>query len=795
MRGEFIHLSIKIAKFASAVWQSSPYGVFLPNDKYQKISRFPMIAALFRRLRQVVVLSALLSDVYLCASADPVPVTYSDSIVSLDEISVSAIKAVSVTTFPSSATAIGKTEVERYDLDDLEKISEIAPNFYMPQYGSRMTSSIYVRGLGTRIDQPVVALNVDNVPMMTKDAYDFSLPDLWRIEMVRGAQSILYGRNTMGGVINLSTLSPMAFQGLRAKVEYGSGNTWHASAGAYMKPSDKLGIAVLGAYNSTDGFFRNLYSGEKVDYERQGMAKMKLSWRPSSEFMLENSAWTTVTRQGGYPYESLATGEINHNDTCFYRRTSVIDGLTMRYIGENLSVSSITGFQYLNDNMTLDQDFLPEDYFTLTQKRHEWSLTQDFVAKGQSGQYKYLGGAFGFYKRTNMSAPVTFKDDGIKNLIEDPANAGMAPMKMQLRWDERRMLLASDFLIPTWGWALYHKSEYSVGGWTASLGLRLAFERTTLDYDSRTKTAYTVYRDVSGRLIPIMHQDVDLRLTDRLHMTSLELLPELKISYNLSEDLAIGAIVSKGHKSGGYNTQMFSDILQQALMGAAGQGPSYDVDEVISYKPEYSWNYELNFAANLFARRLSVDATLFYIDCRDQQMTVFPEGTTTGRMMANAGKTRSLGVELSAAYRLSSQWNFNVSYGLADAKFRSFNNGIVDCKGNHVPYAPENTMFLSMTYSPSFNSRIIDGIEATASCRGVGRIYWDEENSVSQPFYALMGLSVTVKTPWADIDLWGENLTGTRYSTFYFESIGNRFVQRGNPRRLGVTLRMAFDAQ
>lgn len=755
-----------------------------------------MNAAIFSRLRQAVASLAFLTGGFMpVAFADSAPTAYSDSVVSLDEVSVSAIKAVSVRTFPSSATTITDAEVERYDIDAIERISEIAPNFYMPQYGSRMTSSIYIRGLGARIDQPVVALNIDNVPIMTKDAYDFSLPDLDKVEVVRGAQSILYGRNTMGGVINLSTLSPMSFQGVRASAEYGSGNTWRVSAGVYSKPTGTLGLAVLGAYNSSDGFFRNRYSGEKVDTERQGFAKVKLSWRPSSVFVLENSAWTTVTRQGGYPYESLSSGEINHNDTCFYRRTSVVDGLTMRYFGENLSLSSITGFQYLNDNMTLDQDFLPEDYFTLTQKRHEWSLTQDFVVKGTAGEYKYLGGAFGFYKRTDMSAPVTFKDTGISELIESPANEGMAPAGMQIRWDERQMLLASDFLIPSWGWALYHKSEYSLGRWTASLGLRLAFERTTLDYDSHTNTAYTLYRTIGGSTVPVGHQDINLALSDRLHLTSLELLPEVKVSYRLSDDFAVGAIFSKGHKSGGYNTQMFSDILQQALMGAAGQGQAYDVDDVISYKPEHSWNYELNFAGNLFSRKLSLDATFFYIDCRDQQMTVFPEGTTTGRMMANAGKTRSVGMELSAACRPFDSWTFNASYGLADARFRSYDNGIADCKGNHVPYAPENTMFLSATYSRPLDYGILTGIEMTASCRGVGKIYWDEENTVDQPFYALAGLSVTLKTNWADIDFWGENLTKTHYSSFYFESIGNKFVQRGTPRRFGVTLRVNLGIQ
>lgn len=745
-----------------------------------------IISLLF--IMNVVPARAAGSAVALPSDGDAV---YMDSVVGLNEVSVSVIKSTAPVLFPASVTTIGPDIINRFDIDGVKGVSEIAPNFYMPQYGSRMTSSIYVRGLGTRIDQPVVALNIDNVPLLNKDNYDFTFADLDRIEVVRGPQSILYGRNSLGGVINMSTLSPLKYQGVKALTEYGSGNTWRTSLSVYRKLSPALGVALTGAYSSSDGFFRNLYTGNKIDKERTWLARTKVAWHPSSRWLLENSAWVSATRQGGYPYESLATGEINHNDTCFYRRTSVIDGLTARYFGENVTVSSITAFQYINDNMTLDQDFLPQDYFTMTQRRHEWSLTQDFVVKGSAGAYRWLGGLFGFYKRGNMSAPVTFKDYGIKTLIEDHANKPGSPM--QIRWDERTMDLASDFLLPTWGYAVYHNSRYDFGKWSASLGLRLAFERTSIDYHSYVNTGITLYRQQGPVMIPLKQIPVNIDLADRLHQTSLQLLPEIKLSYNFTSTTALGIVVSKGYKAGGYNTQMFSDILQQSLMQSMGGTPQYDVDKVISYKPETTWNYELNATSTLFDGQLDVDATLFFIDCRDQQMTMFPEGTTTGRVMANAGRTHSKGVELAAAWHPSRHFTFNASYGYADARFRRFNNGIVDCRNNHVPYAPVNTLFGSLTYSTDVSSSWLTGVEANVNCRGVGQIYWDEENTVKQPFYALAGLSVTLRTSVADVELWGENLTKTKYSTFYFESIGNRFVQRGNPRRFGVTVRFDFD--
>ena len=134
----------------------------------------------------------------------------------LQEISVTAIKqSEKLSEMPEASTVITGIEADRLNAVTIKSLSDVVPNFYIPDYGSRITSSIYVRGIGARMDQPSVGLNVDNVPFLNKDAYDFDIPDIASIEMLRGPQSALYGRNTMAGQINLTTLSPMRWQGWR----------------------------------------------------------------------------------------------------------------------------------------------------------------------------------------------------------------------------------------------------------------------------------------------------------------------------------------------------------------------------------------------------------------------------------------------------------------------------------------------------------------------------------------------------------------------------------------------------
>ena len=113
-------------------------------------------------------------------------------------------------------TRISGAQAKTLQVESAHQLGEIAPNFHMPSYGSRMTSSIYVRGIGARMDQPVVGLTIDNVPVLNKDAYDFDLADIESIEILRGAQAVLNGRNSMGGQINIRTLSPMTATGMRA---------------------------------------------------------------------------------------------------------------------------------------------------------------------------------------------------------------------------------------------------------------------------------------------------------------------------------------------------------------------------------------------------------------------------------------------------------------------------------------------------------------------------------------------------------------------------------------------------
>ena len=711
--------------------------------------------------------------------------------VTLADVSVTAIKQGAATDLTTASTVLGKREVERNGIVTVRGVSDLVPNFFLPDYGSRMTSTIYVRGLGARIDQPSMGLNIDNVPVMCKENYDFDIADIARVEMLRGPQSTLYGRNTMGGLMNVYTLSPMQWQGTRIIAEMASHMTLKVGASHYARINDKLGIAGGIYYTSTNGQYTNQYNGKKCDWERQGTGRLKLVWQPSSTLMMSNTLSASISRQGGYPYEWVETGQIAYDDTCFYRRTSIMDGLTITKHFDRWSLSSITSYQYIDDNMTLDNDFTPLPYFTLTQARREHAVTQDVVARGDDSRaYKWLVGAFGFYRRYKMDAPVTFKDTGIKSLIEDHINS-VNPY-YPVVWNERSFVLGSNFTNPTWGLALYHQSSIDWKRFTFTAGLRLDYEHASLNHHSETHTGYRVMDAATGNVFHSNNIDIDDGGSLSKHFT--ELLPKFSITYHLptASESSIYASMSKGYKAGGFNTQMFSDVLQQRLMGIMGIGAAYDINDIVGYKPEKAWNYEIGGHFESANRRVRGDIALFYIDCRDRQMTIFPDGTTTGRIMTNAGKTRSLGAEASISVNFTDNLGMNLSYGYCDARFVRYNDGKADYKDKHVPYCPQHTLFAQAFYTYNFKggSDWAQSITLDASLKGTGEIYWNEANTLNQPFYALLGSSITLGGKHYSLQLWGRNITGTRYNTFYFVSISHEFLQRGRGRMMGATLRI-----
>ena len=691
-----------------------------------------------------------------------------------------------------STTTLRRAELENRHIGSVKELSAIAPNFYQPDYGSRMTSSIYVRGFGSRIDQPVVGMNVDGVPVMNKNNYDFELFDIDRLQVMRGAQGVLYGRNTSGGAINVYTMSPLNFQGKRFTLEYGSANNVRVKASHYAAPTRNFGWSVSILYNHSDGYFLNKETGGNCDGGDNGALRLRLQWLTKNGWSIDNTLTVGYTAEGGWAYgyyntvdKSLAP--VAYNDECSYKRFNISEGLVIKRRFDKATVSSTTGFQYVDDRMCLDNDFLPLDYFSMGQYQKEHSLTQEFVVRMDDlGPFNLLGGVFGFFKHANLSAPVHFKKYGIDNLILKNANEEwyytLDNGIRELSFKEDNFVIYDDFVIPASGVAAYVQGGLSLGGFDVKAGLRVDYEYSSMSYDSHSLVHYNTYKDL---------REVDNRVLNTVFkgqrdVEAFELLPSLSVSYGGNWG-SVYASARKGFKAGGFNTQLFSDILKQKMMyELTGNGKDIDASSTV-YKPEENWTFELGtHLLPLADDKLDIMASLFYIDCRNQQLTTFPDGGG-GRMMSNAGHSFSTGAEATVRYILG-DITFDAGFGYTCARFIKYNRGDIDLSGNVLPYAPRETYSANVSYRLPIPRNFANFLVLNLGWKAIGHTYWNEENTLSQPFYSLLSASLSWEKGHWGVSVWGKNLLNKKYNTFYFYSNYNDFFAQGKPLHLGVSL-------
>lgn len=694
-------------------------------------------------------------------------------------------------------TDIGFARMEERGIDDIKKLSSVVPNLHIPDYGSSMTSSVYLRGLGSRMENPVMGMYVDDIPVMNKNAYDIGLYDISNAALLRGPQSTLYGRNSMCGVLVLNTLSPRDYRGSRLLLEYGNANTFSARLSVY----GDSGIGASVAYRHTDGFYFNTCSNDYVDKSDALDFRLRAWKQLRRDLVFENILSVSLTGQGGYPYREydLETGSLaplSYNDPCGYRRLNVVEGLKFKLMNEKWTLSSVTSLQFLADRMQMDQDFTSRSMFTLVQRQKEGTVTQELVLKPGAGWrrpwWTWQTGGFAFARYNDMSAPVRFKKDGIEELILANANKGLESVfgDAELLLQENEFDISSDFGTVVAGAAIYHESYFSVGRWLFTAGLRLDYEWSGMDYDSRALVHYSVR-------LPFMTTDftpVDCVYQGYESLDYVEVMPKLSVLYDFGR-VKLFAGFSEGYRSGGFNTQIFSDIVQNRMMagmmeGTPAEAPVSEVDaDDTVYRPEKSLNVDFGsrFSFDAGGHRISGALSAYGIMCIDQQLTVFPSGQSTGRMMTNAGKSRSIGLEAELSYGIG-DFTFSAAYGYCDARFVEFDDGISDYAGKRIPYAPEHTLNLLAGYRWDLKGDYFRAISASVDMSAAGRIWWDEANSLFQPFHALLGANVRGHFKWFDVYLRGENLTDATYETFYFKSVGKSFFQVGKPLRLTVGL-------
>ncbi len=650
----------------------------------------------------------------------------------LEEITIKSPKySNNVFDIPAAASMLPERFIENNKIDNLTDVSSFVPNFFMPDYGSKLTSPVYIRGVGNRINTPSIGLYVDEVPYFEKAAFNFDFYDIEQIDVLRGSQGTLYGRNAMGGLINITTKKPTKERTTGISADYGNYSQFRAGISHNQPIGEKFIVLASLNHISDGGFHENKFNNRKVDKLTSTSGRVKMQFTPSDRFTASLNVQYEDSRQGGYPYALFNTqtntvGDINYEYESYYNRQMLSSGLILNYSASNFDVRSVTSLQSIDDLQVIDQDFTPQALFYANQDQQLNILAQEINIQSKKNEtYDWLFGFFGFRQAIDRLAKVEYAPDMLA--------------QSNMPFDEYYITRGYDNINS--GAAIFHQSTLYFGDLSITAGLRVDYEQAQLDY-------------IQDNVINGVPNNMDDTASD---LDFFEILPKIAFKYSISEYLTPYATIAKGYNSGGFND-------------------TFERDEDRAFDPEHSWNYEAGIKAKWLQQRIYTNLAIFYIDWTNQQIyQTVPSGT--GSMLTNAGKSESKGVELEFKIIPAKNLETWVAAGYNDARFIEYvKDSNVDYSGNRIPYVPKFSFNLGANYSVDINSSWLDRVHLNATYNGTGKHYWNEDNIAFQNYYGLLNHRITFEKDNITVSFWGKNILNENYNSFYFQALGNSYA-------------------
>ena len=713
---------------------------------------------------------------------------------------------------PAAITAITGETLQRQNITNLAGIADRTPGLTFAAFAAGQPE-IAIRGVGTKEDGPAASdstvVSIDGVYIAARSAQVFDLFDLERVEVLRGPQGTLYGKNSIGGSINFVTLEPSATPVFRAQARIG--NFGRKDAGGLVSGplSDTVFAKAAVSYRSTDGYLRNVLVGGPHYGERWGETesfsyRSAIRWEPTDAFDVSLTVDGARDRNGATNREPVGSAGPLHNCGCASDPVAVnaaFGGASSPYT----TLADVEGFtrrDIFGASLKFDYEF---DFATLTA-----------ISSYRQTTYHYLEDSSGL-PASSVFTDLTGASGNPNNVLLGPATQGFT-FKITDGVDEAPKQYTQELRLTSpsggrldWITGLFYSRENNARTETFNFpSLGRADRRPSLSATHQTNrgTAWAVYGQASYALTDRLKLTGGARYSyEKKRITSdgiiysglpLLLQPYAKVGaeegwgnvtwkavaeYKLTEDAMAYASVATGFKSGGFT-------------GSA----STAISATTPFDPEKATSYEAGAKTELFDHRLRLNAAAFYTDYRDLQVTRFfqPAGSSFGQFITeNAGKARIKGLEVEATARPTKGLELGGTVSLLDAKYVKFtgtpsqnNTGSFD--GNRLRQAPKfsPSAFAGYTYDMQGGA----ALALRASWKHQSKSYYDADNNPITviPAYSLLegSLAYTAKDGHTTVSLWGKNLTDEAYRTHVFSQRDSRvaFALFGEPRTYGITI-------
>jgi iron complex outermembrane recepter protein len=677
--------------------------------------------------------------------------------ISLPVVTVTADKEPEVAqTSPVSVTAVTRETIEQADPHSVSDAAVSAPNTWFTEFTARKLSDARFRGIGSSPNNPGITTYIDGVPQLNANSSSIELADIDQIEFVRGPQSALYGRDSIGGLINITSVRPSLNDWTGSLISpfgnFGAADVRGSVSGPLM--AGKLGLGVAVGYSARDGYTTNDLTGHNVDSRSAFFSKSQLLFTPAPSWEARAIVTTERARDGDYALNDLDAVRANpfhvqRGFEGFTNRDIVAPTLLLRRTGKTIDFSTITGLVWWKTDDSTDLDYSPRSLVTRTNAEKDTQFTQEVrLASGKDAALplstnvalSWQTGVFLFTQRYNQDAVNNYAPFVLSQYVNFP----VSQTSPQSSLDDD-------------GVGVYGRGTFTFhGNLEGIVGLRG-------DYENKKAALNTFF---SPTIAPPTAVNAQKSFTD--------VSPQFTVAYHfLPAKQMVYVTAARGFKAGGFNA-------------ASPVGSE-------SYGEEHTWNYEAGAKTLLARDRLSVDADVFYMQWDSLQVNL-PNPAVLGQFfIANAGGATSKGVELAFNARLLEGCDFFAGLGYTDARFDagSVSNGVA-VGGNRISNTPKYTADFGGQYSVAVSSRAHAYARAEFVFRGDFK--YDDANTQGQAAYSIANFRAGVRGKLLFGEAWIRNAFDTRYIplAFAFPTPSGFLGEPGAPRTFGLRAGLTF---
>lgn len=696
-----------------------------------------------------------LKDVKIAANqTTELNITLTEQSSQLGEVVVTADKIeTNLQKTPLAITSLNAKQLTDYRVWNITDLTALAPSTFTVEHGNSTGSNfLNIRGaMGFSNDQ-AVATYVDGVYQFDYFSAPLNFSNIERIEILRGPQGTLYGRNAFGGVLNVITKKPVNKTSGFAEIDLGNYGQNRYSVG-FNTPiiKNKLFVNAGLQSNNRGAVYSNPTLNTK-DFDKHNAlsGNINLKYIASDKWTIDlNTRYENNKDKGAYPWASTDSLARANPYTVFgnwdntERRTNFNTALSVKYYGCKFNFTSISAFVDYHIWLPgrFDFDFGPDQLisFTTWSKQKEFTQEFRFSSPANAGKWKWTAGSFLFTEKVKNSSTTYFDQD---YALFDP-NAPYASIANGKR--------------NAYGIAFFGQATYAITPkFDVTVGTRYDVERRELTQNSAFEK--------SGIVTPLTADSTAKKTFNAFT-------PKVILSYKLTDKSMVYASYAKGFRVGGFN---FGNTTNP------------------TYNPEKSDNYEIGIKNNLWNNRFKLNLTAFYFQQKDQQVSTSNDGINYATL--NVGDMNNFGLELEASALPVKNLQIDLTASTSNSEYKKLELfdantlTVKNYKGNKAINNPALQSMLAVQYGVPF-SKSSQNFKAfiRGEFRYIGAYQLDFVNTYQQDAYGMLNARAGVTSNHFDVALWVRNLNDVRYMAYGYGS-----YMMGSPRMWGVTLTGKF---